>query len=151
SVGVLWFGVLRRPKDAQGGAAVGAVPQGKSAGYGEVLKNRNIVVCMLALMCAMACIFVLGGMLPNYLVDYLKLSQSQMGFVTSALGFGGFVGQFGVPGISDVLGRRVTGVLSFLGAAITVYLFMGLGPNPTNLFIMLFLVSFFSLGNVALI
>ena len=42
-------------------------------------------------------------------------------------------------------------MLSFLGAAITVYLFMGLGPNPTNLFIMLFLVSFFSLGNVALI
>jgi len=150
-VGILLFAVLREPKDTQGGAAVGAVPQGKSAGYGEVLKNRNIVVCMLALMCAMACIFVLGGMLPNYLVDYLKLSQSQMGFVTSALGFGGFVGQFGVPGISDKLGRRPTAVISFFGAAIAVWLFMGIGATPNSLFIMLFLVSFFSLGNVALI
>ena len=106
---------------------------------------------MLALMCAMACIFVLGGMLPNYLVDYLKLTPTQMGFVTSALGFGGFVGQFGVPGISDKLGRRPTAVLAFIGAAVTVWLFMGIGATPNSLFLMLFMVSFFSLGNVALI
>jgi MFS family permease len=106
---------------------------------------------MLALMCAMACIFVLGGMLPNYLIDYLKLTPTQMGFVTSALGFGGFVGQFGVPGISDKLGRRPTAVLAFIGAAVTVWIFMGIGPTPNSLFLMLFLVSFFSLGNVALI
>jgi MFS family permease len=152
-VGALLFFVLREPKDTQGGAAVGAVPSAhaRGGGYGEVIKNRNIVLCMLALMCAMACIFVLGGMLPNYLIDYLKLTPTQMGFVTSALGFGGFVGQFGVPGISDKLGRRPTAVLAFVGAALTVRLFMGIGPTPNSLFLMLFLVSFFSLGNVALI
>jgi MFS family permease len=150
-VGALLYVVLREPRDTQGGAAVGAVPNGKGAGYSEVVKNRNIVICMLALMCAMACIFVLGGMLPNYLVDYLKLTQGQMGFVTSALGFGGFVGQFGVPGISDKLGRKPTAVLSFIGAAVTVWLFMGIGAEPNSLFVMLFLLSFFSLGNVALI
>jgi len=150
-VGVLLYVVLREPRDTQGGAAVGAVPHGKGTGYGAVVKNRNIVLCMAALMCAMSCIFVLGGMLPNYLVDYLKLSQEQMGFVTSALGFGGFVGQFGVPGISDKLGRKPTAVLAFIGAAITVWLFMGIGATPNSLFLMLFAVSFFSLGNVALI
>ena len=151
-VGVLLFFVLREPKDTQGGAAVGAVAAGHGGGgYLEVIRSRNIVVCMLALMCAMACIFVLGGMLPNYLTDYLKLTPTQMGFVTSALGFGGFVGQFGVPGISDKLGRRPTAVLAFIGAAVTVWLFMGIGPTPNSLFLMLFLVSFFSLGNVALI
>jgi MFS family permease len=152
-VGALLYAVLREPRDTQGGAAVGAVAQahGASAGYGAVLKSRNIVLCMLALMCAMACIFVLGGMLPSYLVDHLKLSQAQMGFVASALGFGGFVGQFGVPGISDKLGRRPTAVLAFIGAAVTVWLFMGIGANPNSLFMMLFLISFFSLGNVALI
>jgi len=131
---------------------VGAVahPQAKS-GYAEVLRSRNIVLSMLALMCAMACIFVLGGMLPNYLTDYLKLTTTQMGFVTSALGFGGFIGQFGIPGLSDKLGRRPTAVLAFVGAAITVYAFMGIGATPNSLFVMLFLVSFFSLGNVALI
>ncbi len=151
-VGALLFLVLREPKDTQGGAAVGAVAHaGGGAGYGQVLKSGNIVLCMTALMCAMACIFVLGGMLPNYLIDYLKLTPTQMGFVTSALGFGGFVGQFGVPGISDKLGRRLTAVLSFIGAAISVWFFMGMGANPNALFGMLFIVSFFSLGNVALI
>jgi MFS family permease len=154
-VGVLLFFVLREPKETPGGApggAVGAIAAGHGrGGYLEVLRSRNIVVCMLALMCAMSCIFVLGGMLPNYLTDYLKLTPTQMGFVTSALGFGGFIGQFGVPGISDKLGRRPTAVLAFLGAAVTVWLFMGIGPTPNSLFLMLFLVSFFSLGNVALI
>jgi MFS family permease len=150
-VGVALYVVLREPKDTQGGAAVGAVPQRNNAGYADVVKNGNIVLCMVALMCAMACIFVLGGMLPNYLVDYLKLTQEQMGFVTSALGFGGFVGQFGVPGISDKLGRKPTAILSFVGAAATVWMFMGIGATPNSLFAMLFLVSFFSLGNVALI
>src|SRR6185295_306669 len=88
-VGTLLYFVLREPKDTQGGAAAAAVKAVGGAGYGEVLKSRNIVLCMVALMCAMACIFVLGGMLPNYLVDYLKLTPTQMGFVISALGFGG--------------------------------------------------------------
>src|SRR5688572_23132059 len=77
-VGVLLLLVLREPRDTQGGAAVGAVaqPQGRKTGYSEVLKSKNIVLCMIALMCAMACIFVLGGMLPSYLIDYLKDRKS---------------------------------------------------------------------------
>ena len=42
-----------------------------------------------------------------------------MGVVTSAVGFGGFVGQFALPGLSDILGRKlvVVAVAGFLGAA----------------------------------
>jgi MFS family permease len=47
------------------------------------------------------------SMMPNYLVDYLHLTAPQMGFVMSAIGFGGFVGQFGIPGLSDLFGRRI--------------------------------------------
>jgi MFS family permease len=151
-IGALLAFVLREPKDTQGGAAIGAVSHTPAGGgYGQVLKSRNIVLSMAALMCAMACIFVLGGVVPEYLTGYLKLSPQQMGFVMSALGFGGCVGQFGVPGISDFLGRRLTASLSFIGAAVTVWWFMGLGADSTMLFVVLFLVSFFSLGNVALI
>ena len=151
-VGALLFFVLREPKDTQGGAAIGAVAQPHGGGgYGQVLRSRNIVLSMLALMSAMACIFVLGGVVPEYLTGYLQLTPQQMGFVMSALGFGGCVGQFGVPGISDSLGRRLTATLSFVGAALTVWWFMQLGANTTMLFAVLFLVSFFSLGNVALI
>lgn len=158
-IGILLFFVLREPKDTMGGAMVGEAPAGHggggTAGWGEVVKSRNIVLCMLALFCAMSCIFVLGGLLPTYLTNApvmnKQLSPQQIGFIASALGFGGFVGQFGVPGISDILGRRVTAVLAFIGSAVTLYMFMQLGPTPTSLFVVLFLVSFFSLGNVALI
>jgi MFS family permease len=148
-VGALLAVVLREPAQTQGGSAVGATaPPVK---WTQVLRSRNIALCMLALLCAMACIFVLGGLLPNYLVDYLHLSNQDMGLVSSALGYGGFVGQFAVPGLSDVFGRRVTAVLAFVGAAVSIYVFMGIGANTTALFGMLLLVSFFSLGNVALI
>lgn len=158
-IGILMFFVLREPGETQGGRIVGEVPAGHggqgTAGWGSVLKSKNIVLCMLALFCAMSCIFVLGGLLPTYLTDAPvmggQLSPQQIGFIASALGFGGFVGQFGVPGISDVLGRRLTAVIAFIGAAVTLWMFMQLGPNPTSLFGVLFLVSFFSLGNVALI
>ena len=92
---------------------VGAVePSGK---WIDVFKSRNIVLSMCGLLCAMTCVFVLGAMVPNYLLDYLKLSPTQMGFVMSGLGFGGFVGQFAVPGLSDLFGRRVMAVLGFVG------------------------------------
>jgi len=143
------FFVLREPEKTQGGPMLGeTVHKGH---WAAIFGSRNVVLCMVALLCAMSCIFVLGGMLPNYLIDYLHLTPQQMGFVSSALGFGGFIGQFGVPGLSDMLGRRPVAIISFVGAAVTVYLFSKLGPNPTMLFGMMFLVSFFSLGNVALI
>jgi len=157
-IGILLAFVLREPQQTQGGQLVGEAPAGHgggTAGWGEVIKSKNIVLSMLALFCAMSCIFVIGGLLPTYLTDApvmnKQLTPQQIGLIASALGFGGFVGQFGVPGISDVLGRRPTAVIAFLGAAVTLYMFMQLGPNPTSLFAMLFLVSFFSLGNVALI
>jgi MFS family permease len=151
-VGTLLFFVLREPEQTQGAAAVGAVNPGKGAGYARSPREpaTSCFVC-LAWSAPWPCIFVLGGMLPNYLTDYLKLTPQQMGFVTSALGFGGFVGQFGIPGISDRLGRKPTAILAFIGAAITVWIFMGIGAAPNMLFAILFLVSFFSLGNVALI
>jgi MFS family permease len=158
-IGLLMIVVLREPGATEGGKLVGEAPAGHggggTAGWGAVVKTKNIVLCMLALFCAMSCIFVLGGLLPTYLTDApvmgKTLSPQTIGGIASALGFGGFVGQFGVPGISDILGRRLTAVLSFIGAAVTLWFFMQLGPNPTSLFLVLFLVSFFSLGNVALI
>jgi MFS family permease len=148
-VAALLYVVLREPAETQGGRMVGAIQGGGK--WIDVFKSRNIVLSMCGLFCAMTCVFVLGGMVPNYLLDYLKLSPTQMGFVMSGLGFGGFVGQFAVPGLSDLFGRRVMAVLGFLGAAIFVYLLKITGANPPALFALLFLVSFCCLGNIALI
>jgi MFS family permease len=149
-VGVLLLVTLREPKDTQGGALIGATPEARGA-WSQVLKTPNIIVCMLGLLCAMACVFVLGAMVPVYLINVLSLTPAQMGVVASALGFGGFVGQFGWPGLSDRFGRKPLAILGFVGAALSVYWFAKTGADTTTLFVALFVCSFFCLGNVALI
>jgi MFS family permease len=117
----------------------------------EIFRSRNIVLSMAALLCAMTGVFVLSAMVPNYLVDYLHLTPGQMGFVMSAIGFGGFVGQFGIPGLSDVFGRKIMAILGFVGAAILLYVFTAIGANPAALFAVLFVITFFCLGLIALL
>jgi MFS family permease len=74
-----------------------------------------------------------------------------MGVVTSAIGFGGFFGQFGWPGLSDRFGRKPLAILGFIGATIAVWWFASTGAAVMPLFAALFVCSFFCLGNVALI
>lgn len=148
-VGVLLYFHLREPKDTQAGALIGA---GQPSGsWLEVLKTPNIVVCMVALLCAMACVFVLGAMVPVYLERALSLTRNEAGVVASALGFGGFLGQFGWPGLSDRFGRKPLAILGFVGATLSVWWFASIGPAVLPLFVALFVCSFFCLGNVALI
>ncbi len=148
-VGVLLYFHLREPKDTQAGALIGATEA--SGSWVEVLKTPNILVCMLALLCAMACVFVLGAMVPIYLTNALQLAPTDVGIVASALGFGGFLGQFGWPGLSDRFGRKPLAILGFIGATIAVWWFANTGAATLPLFVALFVCSFFCLGNVALI
>jgi MFS family permease len=148
-VGALLYVVLREPRDTHGGALIGATEQGGS--WFSVLKSRNIVLGMLALFCAMSCVFVLSALVPTYLASYLKLDATQTGIVASALGFGGFFGQFGMPGMSDRFGRRLMAVVGFVGSAVSLWIFSHTGADVGALFAGLFVVSFFCLGNVALI
>jgi MFS family permease len=148
-VGVLLYFHLREPKDTQAGALIGATQA--SGSWVEVLKTPNIIVCMLALLCAMACVFVLGAMVPIYLTNALQLAPTDVGLVASALGFGGFLGQFGWPGLSDRFGRKPLAILGFVGATVAVWWFANTGAATLPLFVALFVCSFFCLGNVALI
>ena len=148
-VGVLLYFHLREPKDTQAGALIGATQA--SGSWLDVLKTPNIVVCMAALLCAMACVFVLGAMVPVYLTNALQLAPTDVGLVASALGFGGFFGQFGWPGLSDRFGRKPLAILGFIGATLSVWWFASTGAAVLPLFVALFVCSFFCLGNVALI
>ena len=148
-VGALLFVYLREPKNTHGGELIGATAPAGS--WFEVLKSANLLISMLALLCAMACVFVLSAMVPIYLVNVLALTPAQMSVVTSAIGFGGFFGQFGWPGLSDRFGRKPLAVLGFVGATACVWWFSVTGAAVLPLFVALFVSSFFCLGNVALI
>lgn len=149
-LGLLMYRVIREPKP-EAPAKSDAGVQTQQGNWRDVLKSRNIRVAMIALFCAMTGVFVLGAMLPLYLTEYLAIDTQRMGVVVSAIGFGGFVGQFGLPGLSDIVGRRFASIVGFIGTAVMLYVFRGLGAQPVALFAVLFVASFFTLGLVSLL
>jgi sugar phosphate permease len=90
--------------------------------------------------------------MPNYLTDYLKLSIADMGFVTSAIGFGGCLGQFGLPAVSDIIGRKPATLLSFLVSAVFLYLFAQADASSlVTLFGLLFVAALFNFAALAIL
>src|SRR5258706_54705 len=59
-VGLLLLVVLREPADTQGGKLIGATQA--SGRWLDVLRVPNIIVCMVAPLSAMSCVFVLSAM-----------------------------------------------------------------------------------------
>jgi len=117
----------------------------------EVLKVRNIRLAMVGLLCAMCGIFVISANIPIYLAEYLMLPPMQVGLVTSAIGFGGFIGLWLLPALSDIVGRRVMAILGFAGGAAFASCFSALGAQPTYLFAALFGATACSFGVLSLL
>ena len=117
----------------------------------ELFSHRNVGLAMIGLFCAMCGIFVLSANIPIYLTGYLHLPAAQMGLVTSAIGFGGFVGQWGLPAVSDHIGRRPAGIIGFFAGAAFLYWFMQIGADTPRLFALLFLSCAFSFGLLSLL
>lgn len=141
---LLWF-TVREP------ATIARAAQSRRASLKEIFRHRNVPCAMLGLLCAMTGIFVLSAMMPNYLTDYLKLDAQQMGFVTAAIGVGGFIGQFSVPAISDLIGRRVSALAAFTLAAVFLWFFIHTGAHLPALFALLLVASWANFGALALI
>lgn len=120
------------------------------SGFADLFRHRNVPLAMLTLMCAMGGIFVMGAMMPSYLTDYLGLSIQDMGVVTSAIGFGGALGQFAMPTLSDFIGRKVTILISYILAAVFIWLFTRTGAdNQAALFWLLFFAALFNFSALA--
>ena len=118
--------------------------------WSDVFKYRNIPLNMIGMLCWLTNLVVLSALLPSYLIDYLKLSLEQMGFVLSAIGFGGTAGTLVMPALSDRFGRKPVMVASVVGAAIGLYFLMNTGANPTRLFACLFVTLFFIFSMICL-
>jgi predicted MFS family arabinose efflux permease len=143
---VMYF-VVREPAHQTADGARIARP-----GFGDLFQHRNVPLAMLTLMCAMGGIFVMGAMMPNYLTDYLHLSIQQMGIVTSAIGFGGAIGQFAMPTVSDFIGRKLATLVSYILAAVFTYLFAHTGAgNLSVLFWLLFFAALFNFSALAIL
>jgi predicted MFS family arabinose efflux permease len=146
-VAILLGLVLREPASIAG-ARAGSQPR---VPFGSMFRHRNVALGMVGLLCAMTGIFVLSAMMPTYLIGHLKLSNLQMSGVDSAIGWGGALGQFTIPALSDLWGRRKVAVLSFVISALFLWLFIRTGVDLTALFAFLFIAAWANFGALALI
>ena len=116
----------------------------------DIFRYRNIPLNMLGMLCWLTALVVLSALFPNYLVDYLHLSLEQMGFILSAIGFGGTLGTLIMPALSDRLGRKPVMIISVLGAAAGLVMLMRTGADPYRLFAYLLVVLFFVFSMICL-
>ncbi|CAI8738002.1 Major facilitator transporter [Pseudomonas sp. IT-P74] len=115
-----------------------------------VLRQRNVLLNIACMFCMLTCLFVSSVMLPNYLTDYLHMGMQQMGFVMSAIGFGGFFGMVVMPTLSDRLGRKPVALLSCLATGLALWLMIQTGAEPVKLFLLLFATTFFNFSMICL-
>jgi predicted MFS family arabinose efflux permease len=118
--------------------------------WSDVFRHRNIWLNIIGMLCWLTCLVVLSALMPSYLVDHLHLSMDQMGFVLSAIGFGGTLGTLVMPGLSDRFGRKPIMLVSVVGAAIGLAFLMGTGAQPLRLFTCLVVVLFFVFSMICL-
>lgn len=116
-----------------------------------VLRCRNLVIAVAATVLSLVAMFVLGGLIPTYLTDSVGVSVQDMGFIASAVGFGGFAGQLILAGLSDSWGRRPALLLESLGAAVFSAAITQVGDNPVALFVTLFGSAFFTFALLSLV
>ncbi len=147
---IMWF-VVREPlKRANTGHGTGGAP------FMSMFAHRNAKVAPLTLICAMGGIFVIAAMLTAYLTAPagagLGLDPVTAGNVFSAVGIGGCIGQFAMPALSDVIGRKVSTLASYILAAVSLYFFTQAGPdNTTMLWVLLFFASLFNFAALAIL
>lgn len=137
------YKVIREPEFIRKPAAGADRPR-----WGEVFKYRNVILTMVSLLGIMSCFFVVSAMTPTYLTDHLHLSVQSMGFVTSAIGFGGFVGALGLPAFSDRIGRKMALWICYVLGLLALLIFMNTGNNPSVLFVLLFIIAGCGFGNL---
>lgn len=119
--------------------------------------HRNSKVAPLTLICAMGGIFVIAAFLMGYLTGPVEagglgLDSFTAANVFSAVGVGGCIGQFAMPALSDILGRKLTTLASYILAAVFLYTFSQMGPeNTTLLWVILFFSSLFNFAALAIL
>ncbi len=81
-----------------------------------VLAERNVVLCMLIGVLLVSYLVVTWAFMPLYLTQVRNYDPATMGWLMGALGISATIASFGIPALSDYVGRRMlTIVLALVG------------------------------------
>jgi predicted MFS family arabinose efflux permease len=120
------------------------------ADWKAVLGHRNVPILMLLMLCWLMCLITTSAFLPSYLIDHLRLDETRMGTVMSAIGFGAASGSLLLTWASDRYGRKSVVLVSACGALVALLGLSTIGASPVALFGMLFVVQFFNFAGLTL-
>jgi MFS family permease len=148
-VAFLLFKILR-DSDAKSAAKHTETHDAGRHKWSDVFRYRNIPLNIVGMFCWVTNLVILPAFLPSYLTESLHLNLEQMGFVLSAIGFGGASGALVMPSLSDRLGRKPVMVLSVLGAFVFLALLTQCDANAPKLFAYLFMTLFFIFALITL-
>ncbi|AXF12590.1 MFS transporter (plasmid) [Paraburkholderia graminis] len=105
-------------RHAQAEGAATQAAGGTTVSRWALLKERNILLCVLISCCFLTWFVVIISFAPVFLVENRHLSPSGMGVVMTCLGAAWVLWGFAVPAISDRIGRKPTMIAFALIAAV---------------------------------
>lgn len=142
---IAWL-IWRTIRDVPSSAAV----EHDKTDWRRVVGYRNVRIAMAGMLCWLTCLVTTSAFMPSYVSDHLGLDRFQMGFVMSAIGFGGMAGALVLPALSDWIGRKPVMVVGTLGALVSLGFLASAGASSGGLFLWLFLIHFFNFGLITL-
>ena len=113
----IWRWVKDRPEGRARAAAAAGASAAPAVSRWALLKQRNVLLCMLISCFFLTWFVVIISFAPTYLVTSRHFSASDMGLVMTCLGAAWVFWGFAVPAISDRVGRKPTMVVFALVAA----------------------------------
>lgn len=111
-VALLMFLCIRTPQEAPRSRENKA----QATSMRAVLAERNVVLCVLIGVLLVSYLVVTWAFMPLYLTQVRNYDPETMGWLMGALGISATIASFGIPALSDYVGRRMlTIVLSLVG------------------------------------
>ncbi len=78
----------------------------ESGSLAHVLKDRNIVTCMVLSVLGVSYLVICWAFMPLFLTGLRGASESETGWLMGTLGISATIGSFAIPALSDRIGRR---------------------------------------------
>lgn len=144
--------LARQKARKEGRADVVKTADGATVGYGDVLRNRNVVVLMVTALIYFIWVYIVITFGTLYLTQIGKMDLITAGAVFSFFGIGAILGSIVIPWLSDSIGRRPAMMIGFLGATVFTLAFAYLGGTNVALSaLLLFLSGFFGFACASLV